>query len=101
MVILKQKRFNELLHSIEGINPNTLATRLKEMKKSNLIEKKVFNETPIRIEYSLTTKGAALRPILEEMAKLSNFQAILATHSPQIIGDRWDLTTELKGPNGA
>jgi len=38
---------------------------------------------------------------LEEMAKLSNFQAILATHSPQIIGDRWDLTTELKGPNGA
>lgn len=37
---------------------------------------------------------------LEEMAKLSNFQAILATHSPQIIGDRWDLTTELKGPNG-
>jgi predicted ATP-binding protein involved in virulence len=37
---------------------------------------------------------------LEEMAKLSNFQAILATHSPQIIGDRWELTTELKGPNG-
>ncbi len=71
MVILKQKRFNELLHSIEGINPNTLATRLKEMKKSNLIEKNVFNETPIRIEYSLTTKGAALRSILEEMAKFS------------------------------
>lgn len=37
---------------------------------------------------------------LEEMAKISNFQAILATHSPQIIGDRWDLTAELRGPNG-
>lgn len=35
---------------------------------------------------------------LEEMAKLSNFMAILATHSPEIIGERWDLTVELKGP---
>ena len=37
---------------------------------------------------------------LEEMAALSNFRVILATHSPEIIGDRWDLTTELRGPNG-
>ena len=37
---------------------------------------------------------------LEEMATVSNFHALLATHSPQIIGDRWDLTVELKGPNG-
>ena len=36
---------------------------------------------------------------LEEMAKISKFQVLLATHSPQIIGDRWDLTVELKGPN--
>ena len=35
---------------------------------------------------------------IEEMAKLSNFRAILATHSPEIIGDRWDLTVELQGP---
>lgn len=37
---------------------------------------------------------------LEEVAKISRFRALLATHSPQIIGDRWDLTVELKGPNG-
>ena len=35
---------------------------------------------------------------LQEMAKLSDFSALLATHSPQIIGDRWDLTIELHGP---
>ena len=35
---------------------------------------------------------------LQEMADLSDFRAILATHSPQIIGERWDLTIELKGP---
>ena len=36
---------------------------------------------------------------IEEMATLSNFRVILATHSPEIIGDRWDLTAELKGPD--
>ena len=36
---------------------------------------------------------------LQEMAELSDFRALLATHSPQIIGDRWDLTVELQGPD--
>jgi len=71
MVVLDQHRFNEFLDSIEGINPNTLSTRLKEMEKGGLIEKNIYPETPIRIEYNLTKKGKALRPILEEMAKFS------------------------------
>ena len=37
---------------------------------------------------------------LEKMAEISDFRAILATHSPEIIADRWDLTVELSGPNG-
>jgi len=36
---------------------------------------------------------------LEETAKLSDFRAILATHSPEIVGDRWDLTVALDGSN--
>ena len=36
---------------------------------------------------------------LQKIAELSKFRAILATHSPQIINDRWDLTIELKGPD--
>lgn len=71
IVILNQHRFNEFIDSIEGINPNTLSTRLKEMESGGLIEKNIHNETPVRIEYHLTRKGKALRPILEEMAKFS------------------------------
>ncbi len=36
---------------------------------------------------------------LQHMALLSDFQVLLATHSPQIIGERWDLTVSLEGPN--
>ena len=35
---------------------------------------------------------------LQEITKLGNFDVLLATHSPDIISDRWDLTVELKGP---
>jgi predicted ATP-binding protein involved in virulence len=32
---------------------------------------------------------------LSEMVRLSGFDVLIATHSPQIINDRWDLTVEL------
>jgi len=35
---------------------------------------------------------------LEKITKLSLFDVLIATHSPQIIHDRWDLTVDLKGP---
>ncbi|MEQ9667347.1 AAA family ATPase [Coleofasciculus sp. G2-EDA-02] len=35
---------------------------------------------------------------LQEITQLSNIDVLIATHSPDIIHDRWDLTVELKGP---
>jgi predicted ATP-binding protein involved in virulence len=35
---------------------------------------------------------------LSQVVKLSEIDVVLATHSPEIIGDHWDLTVELKGP---
>ena len=63
MLIWFKTRFNQFLDSIEGINPKTLSVRLSEMEKSGMIKRKVFAETPIRIEYSITEKGIALRPV--------------------------------------
>jgi DNA-binding HxlR family transcriptional regulator len=71
MTLLNQSRFNQFLGSIEGINPKTLSVRLKEMEKSGLIKRKVFDETPIRIEYTVTEKGMALKPIIMQMAAFS------------------------------
>jgi predicted ATP-binding protein involved in virulence len=35
---------------------------------------------------------------LRAIIKLANFDVLLATHSPDIIDDSWNLTVELKGP---
>ncbi|HYW80120.1 MAG TPA: AAA family ATPase, partial [Thermoguttaceae bacterium] len=37
---------------------------------------------------------------LTRITSLTGFDVLIATHSPQIISDRWDLTVELTGPNG-
>ncbi len=68
---LGQSRFNEFLESIEGINPKTLSARLREMEKNGIIEKRIYPGTPVKIEYTMTKKGLALKPILEAMAAYS------------------------------
>jgi DNA-binding HxlR family transcriptional regulator len=60
MMMNNQTRFNQFIESVQGINPKTLSTRLKEMEKNGLIHRKIYHETPIRIEYCLTEKGKAL-----------------------------------------
>ena len=70
MIYLNQKRFNEFL-TIQGINPKTLSLRLKEMQRNGIIGRKVYAETPIKIEYFLTEKGRALQPVLEQMMEFS------------------------------
>jgi DNA-binding HxlR family transcriptional regulator len=66
-----QTRFNQFIQSIEGINPKTLSLRHKEMEKNSLIQRKIYHDIPIRIEYYLTEKGKALKSILDQMAAFS------------------------------
>ena len=69
--MLRQSRFNQFLQSIENINPKTLSVRLREMEKEGLITRKIYPETPPRVEYSVTEKGLALRSVLLVMAEFS------------------------------
>lgn len=81
MQLQGQAHFNEFMRSVEGINSNTLATRLREMEKNGLIKRKVFPELPVRVEYRLTIKGKDLIPVLEQMAAFS------MKHVPEIFAD--------------
>ena len=64
------KRFNQFLE-IEEINAKVLSARLKEMEKHGLIERKIYPDTPVRIEYTITEKGRALEPVLDQMSAFS------------------------------
>lgn len=70
MVHLDHKRFNQFLE-IEDINAKVLSARLKEMERDGLIERKIYPDTPVRVEYTITEKGRALEPILDQMSAFS------------------------------
>jgi DNA-binding HxlR family transcriptional regulator len=70
MIHRDHNRFNQFL-DIEEINAKILSARLKEMEKDGLIERKIYPDTPVRIEYTITEKGRALEPILNQMSAFS------------------------------
>ena len=70
MIHRDHKRFNQFLE-IEDINAKVLSARLKEMEDDRLIERKIYPDKPVRIEYTITEKGRALAPILDQMSAFS------------------------------
>ena len=67
---LKQPaRFNELKRRIHSISATSLAERLMELEQRKVIERKVYPETPPRVEYGLTKKGLELLEILDGLAQ--------------------------------
>src|SRR3954447_509391 len=67
-----QRRFSELERSLVGISPKTLSERLKRLEEAHVIERACFAEVPPRVEYSLTAKGHALMPVIEQMRSFGN-----------------------------
>lgn len=48
------RRFGELRREMENLAQTTLATQLKELERDGIVEKKIFAESPPRVEYQLT-----------------------------------------------
>jgi len=70
-------RFNELKRRTaglsitgkkEGISATSLTERLGELEKMGIVQRKVYPDSPPRVEYSLTKKGWELHGILGGMA---------------------------------
>lgn len=64
-----KKRFKELHEIISEITQKTLTVKLKELEEKNIIHREVYAEVPPKVEYSLTSSGEKLRPVLENMSK--------------------------------
>lgn len=60
LVVLGQgetRRFNELKKSLPGISGRTLSARLRDLEEQGLVKRQMFDEMPVRVEYSLTKRG--------------------------------------------
>ncbi len=60
-------RFNELRKDLDGISQKVLTESLRSMENDGIIVRTVYAEVPPRVEYSLSSLGETLRPILDAM----------------------------------
>jgi DNA-binding HxlR family transcriptional regulator len=56
-------RFDDFRNGL-GISPNILSRRLKQLVESGIMERRVREGPPLRVDYVLTDEGHAFQPIL-------------------------------------
>lgn len=65
-------RFNELRDNLYGISQKVLTENLRALEEDGIINRKVYAEIPPRVEYSLSTLGEGLIPMIKTMEDWGN-----------------------------
>ncbi|QUY41429.1 helix-turn-helix transcriptional regulator [Acaryochloris marina S15] len=58
------QRTHQLQSALPGISTKTLMVRLRDLEDHGLVERQVFAEVPLHVEYSITEKGQQIQPVL-------------------------------------
>ncbi|WP_028595710.1 winged helix-turn-helix transcriptional regulator [Paenibacillus assamensis] len=58
-------RTGELKRLVTGITQKMLTEQLKELEQDGLIVRKVYNQVPPKVEYTLTEYGQSLKEVLK------------------------------------
>ena len=59
------RRFTEVSAYVPGLSDRLLSQRLQELEEKGIVDRRVYDERPVRVEYVLTDKGRDLRGVLE------------------------------------
>ena len=65
----KKIRFGELRKGLKTITQQMLSKQLKELKKDGIVNRKVYQVVPPKVEYSLTEFGFSVMPILKSFSE--------------------------------
>ena len=76
-------RYNELGRKIPDISSRVLSNTLRTLEADGLVNRKVYQEVPPRVEYSLTETGRSLVPIIIRLTEWaqSNMKTIIEHRS--------------------
>ena len=67
-----RRRYCDLKAGIPDISDRMLSERLRELEQEGVLRRIVTPDTPVRVEYELTKKGAALQESLEAIGLWAN-----------------------------
>ena len=64
--------FSGIKQLVPELSDRLLSERLKELEAEGIVERRVLEHAPVRVEYSLTEKGRALEPALRSLKRWAN-----------------------------
>jgi DNA-binding HxlR family transcriptional regulator len=60
-------RFSQIAHAVPDLSDRLLSERLKELEARGIVERRVIDGSPVKVEYELTDRGRDLRDALAEL----------------------------------
>lgn len=60
-------RFKEIQRQVEGITAKMLSKELKDLEINQLVERTVYDSTPVAVEYTRTSYGNSLNRVIDEL----------------------------------
>ncbi|NML38780.1 helix-turn-helix transcriptional regulator [Chitinophaga sp. G-6-1-13] len=67
LLMFGKRRFKDLQNHIPGITPKVLVKELRGLEMNQLVNRTVYQESFVYIEYSMTPYGMSLKKIILEM----------------------------------
>ena len=65
-------RYSGIRKEMYNITDAVLASTLKDLIEDGIVDRKSYDEIPLRVEYSLTQKGKSVVPILQSICQWSD-----------------------------
>jgi DNA-binding HxlR family transcriptional regulator len=81
-------RYAVIKAAIPDITDRMLSERLRSLEVEDLVSRKVIPESPVRVEYDLTTKGRELQDALREIGSWA--ERWIPLDEPEIADDKPD-----------
>ena|ERR1700722_10446476 len=78
-------RFNELQRLKPDLSPRILTAQLRELEEDGVVHRKVYPVVPPKVEYSLTSAGETLKPLIGAMQDWGD-EFLIRTKAP--VGQR-------------
>ena len=66
-VLFGKKRFTDIQRNIPKITPRMLSKELKELELNGMLIRKVYDSTPVTVEYELSPSGKSITEVLDKM----------------------------------
>ena len=63
LIINDVNRFGKLSMLLKNVSKQMLTTQLRDLERDGIIRRVIYPEIPPRVEYFLTEKGEALKPV--------------------------------------